>query len=125
MEGMFVDFGSQRPSKRVPLGANLKTFLEPIQKVKIDVLCERELRFGGRRGSDSRQFSRPFPRTSPRPHPGRNFCGFWRVWVPFGEPLGDLFGTFGRLWGGSVFGPILEQKVERLLEGPAAGAGLL
>ena len=34
--------------------------------------------------------------------------------------MGDLFGTFGRLWGGSVFGPILEQKVERLLEGSAA-----
>ena len=101
--GHFGNFSAQRPPKRVLLGAVFVTFLEPAEKVKIDVLCRRELRFGGRRGPDSRHFSRPFSRTVPRPKPGRNFCRCRRFWVPFGDPLGDLFGTFGRLLGGFIF----------------------
>ena len=44
---------------------------------------------------------------------------------PVWGPLGDNFGTFGRLLGGSVFDKILEQKVILKWEGPAAEGGLL
>ena len=52
--GIFVEFGAQRPPKRVPLGTILMTFPGPVEKVKMDVLWGRELHFGGRRGPGSK-----------------------------------------------------------------------